>query len=479
MSAASSTAVLRHRRILVVDDELALRKSLQQRLDEEGAETTTAESVTAARKALSEVDFDLLILDHRLPDGTGLALLDEVRKAGNGAAVIMMTAYSSAPDAVRAMKSGAADYLQKPFDLDEVVLVAVRALDEVELRGELARLRAEKAGATGLDSIVGRSSAIVDLRTLVRRIATSGARTILVTGPSGAGKDVVARAIHATSPEAARPFLDITCTALPETLLESELFGHERGAFTDAKATKRGLFEEADGGTIFLDEIGDMPLSLQAKLLRFLESKSFRRLGGLREIKVDVRVIAATNRVRPELVEKGLFRGDLYYRLNVIPVELPPLAQRRDDVGPLLDHFVRHYAREMKKEVRGFDAGARALLEGYAWPGNVRELRNCVERAVLLGDGAELTIADLAPEIRRGAAAADGASPLFTLPEGGIVLEDAIRSLLDQALTRCAGNKTRAATQLGIHRDQVRYWVKKYQLERWIRRRKKSSELTA
>ncbi len=481
MPSPAGRSALSQRRVLVVDDELALRKSLRQRFEEEGAEVETADSATTARKALREGDFDLVILDHRLPDGTGLALLEEQKRAGITATFVMMTAYSSTEDAVRAMKAGAADYLLKPFDLDELVLVAERVLENVLLRGEVSRLRAREAAALGLDNLVGRSAAMDELRALIRRVAGSGARTILITGPSGAGKDCVARAIHFASPETDRPFLNITCTALPEALLESELFGHERGAFTDAKTTKRGLFEEAQGGTIFLDEIGDMPLSLQAKLLRFLESKSFRRVGGLREIKVEVRVIAATHRRLPELIEKGLFRGDLYYRLNVIPIEIPSLAQRPDDVAPLIDHFVHAFSREMRKEVQGFDENALALLVRHSWPGNVRELKNCVERAVLLSNGPVLKFADLPPELKKSGAAAGGRSgePLFTLPEPGVVLEELIRSLLDQALVRSGGNKSRAATLLGIHRDQVRYWVKKYGLERWVRRRPKAGETAA
>ena len=473
---------LNRRRVLVVDDELALRKSLKQRLEEEGATVETADSVASARKALAESDWDLVILDHRLPDGTGLALLEEQKRAGASAAFLMMTAYSSTQDAVRAIKIGASDYLLKPFDLEELVLVAETALENVALRVEVDRLRARER--TGPESIVGTSAAMGELRALVQRVAQSGARTILITGPSGTGKDVVARAIHFASPESDRPFLNITCTALPEALLESELFGHEKGAFTDAKQQKRGLIEEADGGTVFLDEIGDMPLSLQAKLLRFLESKSFRRVGGLREIKVDVRVIAATHRDLAAAIEKGAFRGDLYYRLNVIPIEIPPLAERPEDVVPLLDHFVQHYARELKKEMQGFDAAARAVLERHSWPGNVRELRNCVERAVLLAAGPVLTVSDLPPDVRRlaapapaagaGAATGPGAAGIV-LPERGVVLDELLKSLLDQALVRCNGNKSRAAELLGIHRDQVRYWVKKYELERWIRRHAGSS----
>src|SRR6185295_11842760 len=312
MSNPSSRSPLSQRRILVVDDELALRRSIQQRFEDEKAEVRTADTATSARKILADEEFDLVILDHRLPDGTGLALLEEQKRNGATPTFVMMTAYSSTEDAIRAMKAGAADYLLKPFDLDELVIVAERVLENVAIRGELKRLRAREQGDFGVDSIVGKSAAMVELRGLVERVANSGARTILITGPSGTGKDVVARAIHYASPEADRPFLNITCTAIPEALLESELFGHEKGAFTAAKSQKRGLFEEANGGTIFLDEIGDMPSPLQAKLLRFLESKSFRRIGGLREIQVDVRVIAATHRRLPELIEKGQFRGDLY-----------------------------------------------------------------------------------------------------------------------------------------------------------------------
>jgi DNA-binding NtrC family response regulator len=467
MAAASK---LNRRRLLVVDDELALRRSLKLRLEEEGATVETADSVATARKALAENEWDLVVLDHRLPDGTGLGLLEEQKRAGSKAAFVMMTAYSSTQDAVRAIKIGAADYLLKPFDLDELVLVAGAALENVALRDEVVRLRARDR--TGPEGILGDSAATRELRDFVRRVAQSGAKTILITGPSGTGKDVVARAIHFASPEADLPFLNVTCTAIPEALLESELFGHEKGAFTDAKQQKRGLIEEADGGTVFLDEIGDMPLSLQAKMLRFLESKSFRRIGGLREIKVDVRVIAATNRNLPEAIATGAFRGDLFYRLNVIPIEIPRLQDRPEDVAPLIDHFVQHYAREIKKDVKGFDAAASQLLARHAWPGNVRELRNAVERAVLLATGPTLTVSDLPPDLRRGAAPAAAAerAAAIALPEGGVVLDELLKSLLDQALLRSGGNKSRAADLLGIHRDQVRYWVKKYELERWIRR---------
>jgi len=468
---------LKSRRLLVVDDELAIRKALKERFTDEGAEIRAAEDVATARLRLEEGEVDLILLDHRLPDGTGLALLEDLHRNGTAPEIVMMTAYSSTEDAVRAMKAGAADYVMKPFDLDEMVVVAERALENRRLRGEVGRIRAREKKSFSVDRICGRSTAMADLRNLIERIANSGARTILVTGESGTGKDVVARAIHYSSPEADQPFLNITCTALPESLLESELFGHEKGAFTDAKHAKAGLFEQADGGTIFLDEIGDMPQNLQGKLLRFLESKQFRRLGGLRDITVDVRIIAATNRDLPKAIQDGSFRSDLYYRLNVIPVELGPLRDRPEDVGDLVEHFVRQFATEFRKDVSGFDAAAMDRLRRHDWPGNVRELKNCVERAVLLATTRGLTLADVPASIC-GTSTASRDDRAMTLPEGGVDVDDLLKDLLDQALERCRGNKSRAATLLGIHRDQVRYWVKKYALSRWIRTKKKVAQTT-
>ena len=490
---------LYNRRILVVDDELALRKGLAARFEEEGAEVDTADRVAAARSLLAEHDYDLIVLDHRLPDGTGLGLFEELRDAGNGAEVVMMTAYATPQDAVRAMKNGARDYVMKPFDLDEMVVVAQRALEFRRLSAEVDRLRARSGG--GPEEIIGSSPQTAALREYLQRVASSGATTVLITGESGTGKDLVARALHRASPVGSRPFLNITCTALPESLLESELFGHEKGAFTDAKKAKRGLFEEAHGGTVFLDEIGDMPLSLQAKLLRFLESKTFRRVGGLREIRVDVRVIAATNRDLRKAIDAGEFRSDLYYRLNVIPIEIPPLRERPEDIGELLAHFARCYAEELRRSARYFDQEAVSLLTRYAWPGNVRELRNCVERAVLLSKNETLGVSDLTREITgaltprapvappmAGTAAGTvvvpqeapprpdllpSGKPRILLPAEGTVFDEMAADLLDQALQRAGGNKSRAAEFLGIHRDQVRYWVKKYDLRQWIRTRAK------
>ncbi len=489
---------LRGRRVLVVDDEMAIRRALEVRFADEGATTDVAEDVTAAKRRIAEKSYDLIVLDHRLPDGTGMALLQELKGSGLASEFVMMTAYSSTEDAVKAMKIGAADYVMKPFDLDEMVLVCQRALEQQMLRTEVKRLRSRDGASSRVADLVGRSKAMNDLRALVERVAASGARNILLRGESGTGKDLVARAIHFASPEADRPFMNITCTALPEALLESELFGHEKGAFTDAKAGKSGLFEQADGGTIFLDEIGDMPLALQAKLLRFLESKQFRRVGGLSDIAVEVRIIAATNANLEEMIQSGRFRRDLYYRLNVIPIDIPPLRARPEDIPDLVALFSARFAAELKRPVRQFTPNALELLVRHDWPGNVRELRNAVERAVLLGTGRELTEHDLpalvrvASESRRealdvsartsvveppppteskAAVAPEAPARAWVLPANGVVLDDLLKDLLDQALERSGGNKSRAALLLGIHRDQVRYWVKKYELARWIRAR--------
>ncbi|MFG0320631.1 MAG: sigma-54-dependent transcriptional regulator, partial [Planctomycetota bacterium JB042] len=444
---------IRGRAILVVDDELAIRRALKSRFEEEGAAAESAEDIRSAKEKLAKQDFDLIVLDHRLPDGTGLALLEKMAQDGLPAEIIMMTAYSSTEDAIRAMKAGAADYVMKPFDLDEMVVVAERALERRSLKGEVSRLRDKDRAEGSVENLIGESRSMVELREMIERIAGSGARTILIRGESGTGKDLVARAIHYASPEAARPFLNITCTALPEPLLESELFGHEKGAFTDAKQAKMGLFEQADGGTIFLDEVGDMPASLQAKLLRFLESKQFRRVGGLRDISVDVRIVAATNRDLEAAIKEGTFRSDLYYRLNVIPLDVPPLRSRKGDVTLLARHFSERYAEEFRRPPLDLSPAALASLEAHDWPGNVRELKNCIERAVLLGTQPMPTAGtapgtDAAPTAEKGDAAARP-ERVLVLPKGGIDLDSLTRDLLDQSLERTGGNKSRAALLLG------------------------------
>jgi DNA-binding NtrC family response regulator len=451
------------RRVLIVDDESLIRWSLASRLRDDGYDIVEAASVA---EATAEIDrgTDLVLLDYTLPDGDGLAVLRHVRDVDPDSIVLMLTATKSVETVVEAMKLGAADYLTKPFDLDDVSLRVSRALETTRLRRELRVLREVLARPFGIDSIIGESEPIQRVKALVRKIASSPGSTVLITGESGTGKDLVAKVIHYASSRAARPFLNITCSALPDTLLESELFGHERGAFTDARQQKRGLLEQADEGTVFLDEIGEMAPQLQAKLLRFLEEKAFRRVGGTGDIRVDVRVIAATNRNLEEHVKAGKFRDDLYYRLNVLRIEIPPLRDRAGDVRLLTQYFVDTYRREFKKSVLGLSRAADDVLSAYPWPGNVRELRNLVERAVLLSEGDRLEPADfdsLQPARTPDASGHGG----FVLPPEGVDLEEVERSLVSQALERTGGNQTRAAALLSLHRDQIRYRVEKFGLK--------------
>src|SRR5687768_16786593 len=360
------------------------------------------------------------------------------------------------------MKHGAYHFANKPFNLDEIVLLVDKALETTRLRREVRALRANQAQPYSFDRIVGASPALKTVKTLLQKITSSPASTVLLAGESGTGKDLAAKAIHYNSSRSSKPFMNITCSALPETLLESELFGHERGAFTGADRQKRGLFEMADGGTVFLDEIGEMVPLLQAKLLRFLEEKTFKRVGGSTDIKVDVRVIAATNRSLEDEVKKGHFRGDLYYRLNVMTVDLPPLRERRDDIPRLLTHYVDLFNTEFRKKIHAVSVNAMTALQAYGWPGNVRELRNAVERAMLLAETNELNESHF-PVL---SSAPGELSTGITLPSGGINLEALERSLTVQALERAGWNQTKAATLLGLNRDQIRYRIEKFELEK-------------
>src|SRR6187401_34633 len=376
--------------ILVVDDEPLIRWSLSERLKSDGYDVLEAETGKAAIDKLAE-GVDLVLLDYRLPDTDGVSVLRKIKEFDQDILVILLTAYASVDTAVEAMKQGAYHFANKPFNLDDVSATIERALETTRLRREVRQYRTNAARPYSLQRLVGESPAIKALRLLVARVAASPASTVLLTGESGTGKDLVAKIIHYTSDRAARPFMNITCSALPEQLLESELFGHERGAFTDARQQKRGLFETADGGTVFLDEIGEMAAPLQAKLLRFLEEKAFKRVGGVADIRVDVRVVAATNRNLQDEVKKGRFREDLYYRLNVLPIVLPPLRARVDDIPALVHYFVDTYNTEFRKRVHRVAPEAMQRLQAYGWPGNIRELRNAVERAMLLVEGDELT----------------------------------------------------------------------------------------
>ena len=447
--------------ILVVDDEQLIRWSLKDRLTDEGYRVIEADTAASAI-ARSEDGVDLVLLDYKLPDGDGLAVLKKIKERDPDTLVILLTAYSSVETAVEAMKHGAYHYANKPFNLDEIALLVENALETTRLRREVRTLRASQAQPFSFDRIVGNSESLKTVKALLRKIATSPASTVLLTGESGTGKDLAAKVLHYNSSRANRPFMNITSSALPENLLESELFGHERGAFTGADRQKRGLLELADGGTVFLDEIGEMVPALQAKLLRFLEEKAFKRVGGSADIHVDVRVIAATNRTLQDEVRAGKFREDLFYRLNVLPIVLPPLRERADDIPVLVAFYVDGYNAEFKKKVRGVSGEAMKRLTAYGWPGNIRELRNAIERAMLFAEGDTLT----ADDFTLGGAAVAHLSDRVELPAAGIDLDQLERSLVIQALERTGWNQTRASALLGLNRDQIRYRIEKFHLEK-------------
>ena len=464
--------------ILIIEDEAILAKNLASYLERNGFEARVAGSAEAGLKALDEFLPDALLLDYNLPGMDGLELLGEIRRRDPQAKVVMLTGHGSTELAVQAMKAGAADYLSKPVALSEVKLVLERVLSLNRMEGALAYYREREAVTSGLGRLLGESPAMSALKQTLRQlieaeqnIVDGAGPAVLVTGETGTGKELVARAIHFDGARRARPFIEVNCASIPSALLESELFGYERGAFTDAKQRKLGLLEAADGGTMFLDEVSEIDLATQAKLLKLLEDKRIRRLGGLREQQIDVRFIAASNRDLEQMTREGRFRADLYFRLRIVHIVVPPLRERDGDVLVLAAHFLReHGARYGRPYLRLSEQAKRALLS-YAWPGNVRELRNAIEQAVLLARGESIEAAQFPNHDTRASVsppptnAATGESTAQALPEPNMNLGEVERDLLMQALTRTRWNVARAAQLLGVSRDTLRYRMEKYRVK--------------
>jgi two-component system response regulator PilR (NtrC family) len=448
--------------LLIVDDEASLLDFLSLLFQEESYEVDTAVSVEDARRALERGSYDLVLCDILMPDGNGLDLLKDIKSNGShNTAVVMMTAYTSTKSAIEAMKLGAADYVSKPFDVEELKIVAQKALESSQLASENVYLRRELEQKYTFNNIIGKSPRMQSIFSLIERIARTSS-TVLIHGESGTGKELIARAIHFASPRSSRRFLSINCGALPENLLESELFGHERGAFTGAVREKKGLFQEADRGTLFLDEIGEMTPSMQVKLLRALQEKVVRKVGGTEEEPVDVRIIAATNQDLEARIATNDFREDLYYRINVLPIHLPPLRARREDIPLLVEHFLQKYCREMDLPPRQISIEAMQMLESYEWPGNVRELENVIERALALSHSETITTRDLPVHLLTNRRIHPD---LIQLPEEGLdleaYLEDIRAQLMVQALERSRGVQTQAAELLGMSFRSFRYYAKK------------------
>ncbi len=447
--------------ILVCDDEELIRWSLSTHLQQEGYSVLTAADGQECLEQVARNSIGLVLLDLKMPRKDGLTTLRELRAAGHEFPVVVLTAHGGVETAIEATRLGAADYLAKPFDVREVSLTVEKALAHDRLRHEVHYLRRRERAGYG--DFVGEHACLQPMFETLRRLESVDAPTVLLQGESGTGKDVVARAIHSRGPRKAEPFVAVDCAALPEQLIESELFGHERGSFTDAKATKPGLFEIAGRGVVFLDEIGELPLQTQSKLLRAIEDRTFRRVGGVRPLQLEAGIVAATNRNLKECVEKGTFREDLFFRLDVISIRIPPLRDRPTDLPLLVEHFLERFSKHRRV---GVDGEAVALLKQYRFPGNVRELRNLVERLVLLGTEDVIRAEHLPPEIRfaRASTTSSGKGCPFELPEEGVDLEAVERGLLTQALGRTNGNQSAAARLLGISRYALRYRMEKFGL---------------
>ena len=435
-------------KVLVVDDEKNQREIYTLILGDDGYEVTTAQSGEQALRFAGENSFDLVLTDYKMAGMDGLTLLNELLKLDPSIIVVMMTAHGSVESVKEALRGGAFDYLEKPIDRDQLLTVVQNAL------GRLNRID---------DEIIGQSEEMERVKKMILKVAGSSS-TVMIRGDSGVGKERVARAIHKASPRASAVFQAVNCAAINENLIESELFGHEKGSFTGAHTQKKGQFETADQGTLFLDEIGDLNISMQAKILRALQEREIMRVGGTRPIKVDVRVITATNRDLEAMVKDGRFREDLYYRLNIIPIVIPPLRNRRDDIPPLVDFFIAKHIAGSHRPIRGLTAGARNLIMSYSWPGNVRQLESAIERAILLCEGNEIEVEDLPVEIRQEGTSA--AAFNFKLPPEGISFDDVERSLITQAMEQTNWNITRAAKLLGLSFRTLQYRLEKFGIKK-------------
>jgi len=465
MSAGETDRTKVRARLLVVDDEEPQRLMLGNLLGRAGFDAVTAGSGEQALARLAEGPFDLLLTDQRMPGMDGLELLERARRVRHDLPIVLMTAYGTVSTAVEAMKRGASDYLTKPFERDELMVVIEKVLRQRRLEDEVVSLRGALRERYRLDNLIGASAAMQEVFALIERVSAADV-PVLITGESGTGKELVARAIHQNSPRSGGPFVALNCAAVPESLLESEFFGHERGAFTGAVRTHTGRFEQADGGTLFLDEIGAMRVDLQAKLLRALQEGEIQRLGASAPRKVDVRILAATCEDLEQSIRKRTFREDLYYRLNVVPIELPPLRERPEDLSLLVDHFVSRAARKFGRGEIGVAPEVVDRLQRHMWPGNVRELENCIERMVVLSRGERLTLRDVPPAIGRPSGGGEAGLDGFELPLDGIHLGELERHLIRQALRRARGSLGPAARLLGISYKTLQYRVRKYGLER-------------
>lgn len=448
-------------KILIADDEKNMRWILEKNLKSEGFVIVTAEDGEEAFNLYVDESPDIVILDYKMPKIDGMEVLKRIKKINNTIPVIMITAHGSTDAAVEAMKIGAVDYISKPFDIDELKMTIFKALNISKLNNEIEYLR-EQSLSKFDNKIVGQSSKLLEIFDVIEKIADTNA-TVLVTGESGTGKEGIVSSIHNKSSRRDKPYIKVNCGAIPENLIESELFGYEKGAFTGANTRKLGRFDRAEGGTLFLDEIGELSLSLQVKILRVLQEKEFERVGGTEVIKSDVRIIAATNRDLDEMVEKGEFREDLLYRLKVIPISLPPLRERKNDIELLVHHFIKKFCKETHRELLKIEKDAIDLLKAYEYPGNIRELENLIERMVILNNEGIIRASMLPKEVVKGAFF--NSKNRFILPDEGINFEEVERSFVRQALEKSEGNQTHAAKLLGMSRHALIYRMEKFNLK--------------